>query len=53
LDHLVLRTERRGAALGFRAHRAETFTPDDPWIVGRGSCDDCGITFVTDAAKNG
>jgi len=34
-------------------HRAEALAPGDPRIVRRGGCDDCGMTFVTDAAKDG
>jgi len=53
LHHLILGAQRRGAALRFRAHRAERIAPGDPRIARRGSWDCCGITFVTAATKDG
>ena len=45
LHHLILGAQGRGAALRFRAHRAERIVPSGPRIGRRGSWDRCGITF--------
>ena len=39
LHHLILRAERRRAALGFRAHGAEGIAPGDARIVRWGGCE--------------